>query len=69
MELQQVTPVDSMEDVVRSSVNGSRARQTPEYGRRTYRSKRCANNNKDEDDSPKTFNDKNHQARLRNLDN
>ena len=41
---------------------GSRVRQTPEEGRRTYRPKRCGNNNKDEDNSPKTHNDKNHQA-------
>ncbi len=36
---------------------GSRVRQTPEEGRRT---KRCGNNNnnKDEDNSPKTLNDK-----------
>ena len=39
---------------------GSRVRQTPEKGRRTYRPKRCGNN--DEDNSPKTLNDKNHQA-------
>ena len=31
-------------------------------GRRTYRPKRCGNNNKDEENSPKTLNDKNHQA-------
>ena len=36
---------------------GSRVRQTPE-GRRTYRPKRCENNNKDEDNSPKNLNDK-----------
>ena len=41
---------------------GSRVRQTPEEGRRTYRPKRCGNNNEDEDNSPKTFIDKNHQA-------
>ena len=41
---------------------GSRVRQTTEEGRRTYRPKRCGNNNKDEDNSPKTLNDKNHQA-------
>ena len=40
----------------------SRVRQTPEEGRRTYRPKRCVNNNKDEDNSPKIVNDKNHQA-------
>ena len=37
---------------------GSRVRQTPEEGRRTYRPKRCGNNNKDEDNSPKNLNDK-----------
>ena len=37
-------------------------RQTPEESRRTYRPKRCRNNNKDEDNSPKTLNNKNHQA-------
>ena len=40
---------------------GFRVRQTPEEGRRTYRPKRCENNNKDEDNSPKTVNDKHHQ--------
>ena len=33
---------------------GSWVRQTPEEGRRTYRPKCCGNNNKDEDNSPKT---------------
>ena len=41
---------------------GSRVRQTPEEGGRTYRPKYCGNNNKDEDNSLKTLNDKNHQA-------
>ena len=41
---------------------GSRVQQTPEEGWRTYRPNRCGNNNKDEDNSPKTLNDKNHQA-------
>ena len=36
---------------------GSRVRQTPEEGRRTYRPKRCGNNNKDVDNGPKTLND------------
>ena len=36
---------------------GSRVRQTPEEGQRTHRAKRCGNNNKDEDNSPKTLND------------
>ena len=38
---------------------GSRVRQTPEECRRTYRPNRCENNKKDEDNSPKTLNDKN----------
>ena len=37
---------------------GSRVRQTAEEGRKTYRPKRCENNNKDEDNCPKTLNDK-----------
>ena len=37
---------------------GFRVRQTPEEDRRTYRPKRYGNNNKDEDNSPKTLNDK-----------
>ena len=41
---------------------GSRVRQTPEEDRRTYRPKRCGNNNKDEDNQSKTLKDKNHQA-------
>ena len=41
---------------------GSRVRQTPEEGRRIYRSKRCGNNKKDEDNSPKNLNDKHQQA-------
>ena len=40
---------------------GSTVRQTPEEGQRTYRLK-CGNNNEDEDNSPKTLNDKNHQV-------
>ena len=31
--------------------------ETPEEGQRIYRQKRCWNNNKDEDNSPKTLND------------
>ena len=34
---------------------GSRVRQTPKEGRRTYRPKRCGNNNKDEDNSHLTI--------------
>ena len=37
---------------------GTRVRQTPEEDRRTYRPKRCGDNNKDEANSPKTLNDK-----------
>ena len=33
--------------------------ETPEEGGRTYRPKSCEYNNKDEDNSPKTLNDKN----------
>ena len=36
----------------------SRVRQTPEEGWRTYRPRRCGNNNKDEDNSLKDFKDK-----------
>ena len=38
---------------------GSRVRQTPEEGWRTYWPKHCGNDNKDEDKSPKTLDDKN----------
>ena len=37
---------------------GSRVLKTPEEGRRIYRPKRCGNNNEDEDNNPKTLNDK-----------
>ncbi len=37
---------------------GSLVRQTPEEGRRTYQPKCCGNNNKNEDNSPKTLNNK-----------
>ena len=40
----------------------SRVRQTPGEGRRTYRSKRCGINNKDEDNSSKNLKDKNQKA-------
>ncbi len=48
---------------------GSRVWQTPEEGQRTYQPKRYRNNNKNEDNSLKTLNDKNYQACHRNLDN
>ena len=38
---------------------GSRVQQTPEEDWRTYRPKCCGNNDKDENNSPKTLNDKN----------
>ena len=41
---------------------GSRVQQTSEEGWRTYRLKHYGNNNKDEDSSLKTLNDKNQQA-------
>ena len=41
---------------------GSRVRQTLEEGQTIYRPKRYGNNYKNEDYSPKTLNDKNHQA-------
>ena len=41
---------------------GSWVQQTPEEDRKAYRPKRCGNNKKDEDNSPKTLNDENHQA-------
>ena len=37
---------------------GSRVRQSPEESQGTYRPKRCGNNNKDEENSPETLNDK-----------
>ena len=43
-------------------LEGPRVQQTPEEGRWTYGPKRCGNNNNDEDNSPITLNDKNHQA-------
>ena len=42
----------------------SRVRQRPEEGRRTYRLKRCGNNNKDEDNCPKTLNDKKYHGSI-----
>ena len=43
---------------------GSRVRQTLEESRRIYRPKRCGNNTKDEDNSPKTLNDKKSKYKL-----
>ena len=61
-ESEQATLVDSVKGRSSKFREGSRVRQTPEEGWRTYRPKCCGNNNKDEDNSPKTLNDKNHQA-------
>ena len=41
---------------------GSQVRQTPEESQRIYPLKHCGNNNKDQDNSLKTLNHKNHQA-------
>ena len=43
---------------------GSRVQQTPEEGCGTYWPKRCGNNNKHEDNSPKNLNDKNHKRQI-----
>ena len=51
--------MDSIKDVVRSSVKVPEFEKTPEEGWRIYRLKHCGNNSKDEDNSPKTRNDKN----------
>ena len=56
-ESEQTTPGDSIKFHV-----GSRVQQTPEEGQRTHWPKHCGNNNKDEDNSLKILNDKNHQA-------
>ena len=56
MESEQATPVDSIKDVVQSSV---KVWQTPEEGQRTYWPKCWGNNNKNEGNSLKTLNDKN----------
>ena len=57
-ESEQATPVVSIKGRSLKFREGSRVQQTPEDGRRTYRSKHCGNNNKDEDNSPKTLNNK-----------
>ncbi len=46
---------------------GSRVRQTPEEGRRTYQPKRCGNNN--EDNSPKNLNNKKHFLNFLSFEN
>ncbi len=57
-----MSSLDSIKDVVRSSVN------VPEFDKHLNKAgghisrNVVENNNKDEDNSPKTLNDKNHQA-------
>ena len=46
---------------------GSRVRQKSEESWGTYRPKRCGNNNKDEENSPKNLNGKNQQASSQKL--
>ena len=60
METEQATPVDSIKDVVRSSVKFPKFDKHLKKGWRTYRAKHC-NNYKDEDNSLKTLNDKSHR--------
>ena len=62
MEAERETPCGFNKGRSLKFREGSRVRQTPEEGWRTYRPKRCGNNNKDEDNSPKNPNDKNQQA-------
>ena len=62
MESEQPTPMDSIKGHRSKFRVGFQVQQTPEVGWRTYRPNRCGNNNKDKDNSPKTLNDKNHQA-------
>ena len=58
MESEQATPVDSIKDVVWSSV------KVPEFDKHLKKAGGYigGNINKDEDNNPKTLNDKNHQA-------
>ena len=60
-ESEQATPVDSIKDL--DEVLCRFPSSTNTWRRpRTYRPKSCGNNIKDEDNCPKTLNDKNHQA-------
>ena len=61
-ESEQATPRGFNKGHSLKSRVGSRVRQTPEEGCRTYWLKHCGNNNKDKDNSLKTLNDKNHRA-------
>ena len=60
-ESEQATPVNTIKDVVRSSVKVLEFDKHLKKAWRTYWPKR-GNNNKDEDKSPKTLNDNNQQA-------
>ena len=55
-------PRDSIKGRSSKFHEGPRVRQIPEESRGTYQPKRCGNDYKDEDNSLKTLNDKNHQA-------
>ena len=46
---------------------GSQVRKTPEEGRRTYRPKSYGNNNKDEENSPKSLKDENNSSISKNV--
>ena len=59
MESEQATPVDSIKDIVQSSVKIPKFDKHLNILQRTYQPKRWGNNNKDEDNSLKTLNDKN----------
>ena len=58
MESEQATPCGFNKRRSSKFRVGSRVLQIPEEGWRTYQPKRCGNNNKDEDNSSKTLNDK-----------
>ena len=59
MESEQANPHGFNEERSSKFYVGSRVQQTSEEGWRIYQPKLCGNNNKDEDNSLKTFNDKN----------
>ena len=56
MESEQATSVDSIKDVVRSSV------KVPEFDKHLKKAGGYIDRNEDEDNCPKTLNDKNHEA-------
>ena len=62
MESEQVTPTRFNKGCSSKFRVGSRVRQTPEEGWKTYWPKYCGNNNEDEDNSPKTLFDKNYSC-------